>query len=814
MKYFFFLIFTFQINLIEAQQRLVTIEVSNSETGQLLKEFILNIDTDPAIKYQGRNGKIHWEITLHAQEIKASIESKGYEKQEFSIVSTRDSYPIQLQPQSKILEGVIITGVAKSTIIRENPIAITAVSTQQIEKTSENNIVDALVKNVPGLNAVKTGPNISKPFIRGLGYNRVLTLYDGMRQEGQQYGDEHGLEVDDYNIVKAEVVKGPASLLYGSDAIAGVVSLFPFVPTKNDGIIHGKWIGEWQGNNDLLGSGLRLDYAKGKWVTSMNTSYRMAKNYTNPIDGRVYLTNFNVMNFSFMAGLNTDRGYTQLHFTHYNNHQGIPDGSRDANSRKFTKQIAEGNLDIVEQRPVVSEIELNSYTIPVLAQQIMHHRIYLKNQYEIGNGLADVLLGVQQNVRKEFTHPTQPSLAGMWMRLQSLNYSARYTLPLRNYWELSLGINGMFQKNKNQQATDFPIPDYYLADTGVSMYLKWKKNKWTMSGGLRYDSRYISWDNFWVKIQPLSGFAQPIPEYQENAKLQFEAFQQSFNGISGSLGGTYQISKKISLKANIGRGYRAPNSTEIGSNGLDPGAHIIYLGNKNFKPEFSLQEDLGISFQSQNFNGELNVFHNSIQNYIYMAVLADGVGKPIVDNQGNKTYQYQQSWAQLYGAELWWSLFMKNKRLRWDNSMSFVQGNNKNKAFENKGVEGEYLPLIPPFTFTTALQYRWELPFAQTSISPKFEVEHHAAQNRFLGLNDTETRTADYTLFHVGFFVDMKIGGTNVKWSVQVQNILDKAYQSHLNRLKYFENNYSTNNPHNGIYNMGRNWTFKLIIPI
>ncbi|MEZ4889503.1 MAG: TonB-dependent receptor plug domain-containing protein [Crocinitomicaceae bacterium] len=82
---------------------------------------------------------------------------------------------------------------------------------------------------------MKTGPNISKPFIHGLGYNRVLTLYDGIRQEGQQYGDEHGLEVDDYNMNKAEVIKGPASLLYGSDAIAGVVSLFPAIPQQNDG---------------------------------------------------------------------------------------------------------------------------------------------------------------------------------------------------------------------------------------------------------------------------------------------------------------------------------------------------------------------------------------------------------------------------------------------------------------------------------------------------------------------------------------------------------------------------------------------------
>src|SRR5690606_6436600 len=148
------------------------------------------------------------------------------------------------------------------------------------------NIIDVLVKNVPGIKAVKTGPNISKPFIHGLGYNRVLTLYDGIRQEGQQYGDEHGIEIDDYNIEQAEVIKGPASLLYGSDAIAGVISLFPYIPKSNDGKLHGKYTSEYQTNNNLIGNGLRLDYSDEKWLFALNGSYRMAKNYRNPIDGR------------------------------------------------------------------------------------------------------------------------------------------------------------------------------------------------------------------------------------------------------------------------------------------------------------------------------------------------------------------------------------------------------------------------------------------------------------------------------------------------------------------------------------------------
>ncbi|MBS1665165.1 MAG: TonB-dependent receptor plug domain-containing protein, partial [Bacteroidetes bacterium] len=173
------------------------------------------------------------------------------------------------------LSAVTITGVRGAVLLRETPIAIVAVSSKKLIKTIEPNIVDALVAHVPGLNAVKTGPNISKPFIRGLGYNRVLTLYDGIRQEGQQWGDEHGIEVDAYGIERAEVIKGPASLLYGSDALGGVVSLFPYLPTEKDGRLHGRVLQEYQSNNGLIGSGLRINSSNEKWWWAAKGSYRI-----------------------------------------------------------------------------------------------------------------------------------------------------------------------------------------------------------------------------------------------------------------------------------------------------------------------------------------------------------------------------------------------------------------------------------------------------------------------------------------------------------------------------------------------------------
>lgn len=123
-------------------------------------------------------------------------------------------------PENTVEESeVVITGLSKATQIKRSPVPIISVSHDYLEKNLSTNIIDAIAK-IPGISALSTGANVAKPFIRGLGYNRVLTLSDGIRQEGQQWGDEHGVEVDQYSIEKIEVIKGPASLSYGSDALA------------------------------------------------------------------------------------------------------------------------------------------------------------------------------------------------------------------------------------------------------------------------------------------------------------------------------------------------------------------------------------------------------------------------------------------------------------------------------------------------------------------------------------------------------------------------------------------------------------------
>ena len=746
------------------------------------------------------------------------ISCVGFKADTLTVVPGTSVYTTALLPIVNALNEVVVTGVTRGTLLRQNPVAILAISRRAIEGTASSNIIDVLVKNAPGLNAVKTGPNISKPFIRGLGYNRVLTLYDGVRQEGQQWGDEHGIEVDNYNIDRAEVIKGPASLMYGSDALAGVVSMMPTYPKDTEGKIKVGVVSEYQSNNRLLGNSISLASGGSRWAWNLRGSLRAATNYQNKIDGRVYNTGFSERTLTTMLGYSGHQGYSRFGASLYDNLQGIPDGSRDSLTRRFTRQVAESVDDDIQNRPIVPASQLASFQLSPLHQRIQHYRLHTNNHYQIGNGELDVLLAFQQNVRREFNHPTRPEQAGLYVRLNTFNYGLRYNLPTFGHLATTVGVNGMYQSNKNKNGTAFPIPDYTLFDVGSFVFLKWQADKLTLSGGLRYDRRQLRGDDFYVRSNPKTGFDEHVllPD-TTGATLQFPQLRQAFTGISMSLGLTYEFSEKLALKANIARGYRAPSITEIASNGLDPGAHIVYIGNRNFNPEFSLQEDIGLTATFPDVNFGVSVFNNFIQNYISLTQLVDNQGDPVVIVPGNKTYQYQQASAQLYGFETQISLHPTGWRgFSFDNSVAVVYGYNRGNKYTDTGVQGEYLPFIPPLKISTGvsqtlpLKRRW-----LSDITIKADVDYNARQDRYLGLNNTETATAGYTLINAGIDGQVHIGKDKPALRVlfQVNNLFDVAYQSNLSRLKYFEYFTQSPNGHLGMYGMGRNLCVKLTIP-
>jgi iron complex outermembrane receptor protein len=469
---------------------------------------------------------------------------------------------------------VVITGVSKATQIKRNPVPVISVTHDYLIRSLSTNAIDAIAK-IPGIRSVTTGPNVSKPFIRGLGFNRILTLYDGVRQEGQQWGDEHGIEVDQYSIQRVEIIKGPASLSYGSDALAGVVNLIPAAPAP-EGKIIGDIVADYQTNNKYLGGSAMLSGTKNGFEWMGRISHKQATNYQNKFDGRVFGTSFNETDANAVIGVHRKWGYSTLNFVLFDDQQEIPDGSRDSATRKFTRQITEEDT----VRDIVSDADLKSYTITHLHQGVQHYRIYWNNSFFLNDGSrVTANIGYQRSVRREFSHPVLFTIPGLYLQLNTYTYDLKYYPKEFHNWSITAGINGMYQDNTSTNGTEFLIPSYHQFDFGPFLLVKKTFGKVDVAGGLRYDIR--SFKNFalYSAPNPVTGFDMAVSSATPGADTVFSNFNKTFSGISGSAGLTYNATENFSFKANIARGFRAPNIAEISSNGVHPGTNFYQLGN-------------------------------------------------------------------------------------------------------------------------------------------------------------------------------------------------------------------------------------------
>ena len=402
------------------------------------------------------------------------------------------------------------------------------------------------------------------------------------------------------------------------------------------------------------------------------------------------------------------------------------------------------------------------------------------------------------------------------MELNTFSYDAKYYFPEKNGWSVTGGVNGMYQNNDVTKGTEFIIPSYKQFDIGPFIFVKKSINKLEVAGGLRYDVRQFNNDALYTKTDAVTGFDKAVFGADSiGAANPFYAYKHSFSGASGSLGLSYRFSNHFTGKANIGRGYRAPNISEISANGIHPGTNSFQKGNLNFKPEFNWQEDIGLSFNSQHVTIDASVFDNTIQNYIYNQKVSSSINQNTVID----TFQFQAARANLYGGEL--SVDIHPHPLDWlhfENSLSIVYGNNKGVNGQGKlSDSAKYLPFIPPLH--TYSELRANIKKVSKSIKNAFikiQLEYYAPQNRAYLEFNTETPTPGYQLFNAGFGADITNHKGQTLFTVTAlgDNLFDVAYQSHLNRLKYFEPYPNDPRGHHGIYNMGRNFSLKVNVPM
>nr|MBP7473607.1 TonB-dependent receptor plug domain-containing protein [Prevotella sp.] len=404
------------------------------------------------------------------------------EKLNLASVTTKD---FLLKESNAFINEVIVTGLSGNTLLKDSPTPVSVVSSADLQATSSTNVIDAIAHQ-PGISQITTGSGISKPVIRGLGYNRIVTVNNDVRQEGQQWGDEHGIEIDPQTVDHVEILKGPASLMYGSDAMAGVV-IFHDAPTLSKGKMAANVSSEYQTNNGLFDYSFNFAGNLSGIVWNTRYSEKMAHAYKNKYDGYVLGSQFRERALSGMLGVNKNWGYSHLTLSYYHLTPSMTEGERDEKTGEFVKPILSNGE---ESECIASHHDLTTYGKGLPYQQIHHYKAILNNSVYIGNGQLNAIIGYQQNRRQEFEDVASPDKPGLDFMLHTVNYDVHYSLEQKDGLNVTGGVNGMYQRSLNK-GDEYLIPAYALFDFGAFVTSGYKKDKINISCGLRFDTRHL-----------------------------------------------------------------------------------------------------------------------------------------------------------------------------------------------------------------------------------------------------------------------------------------------------------------------------------
>ena len=461
------------------------------------------------------------------------------------------------------LNEVVVTGMSHSSELKSNPIPVATLDNRSLTENMATNLIDNISKKA-GVSQISTGPAISKPVIRGLGFNRIILLNNGIRQEGQQWGDEHGIEIDEFSVDRVEIVKGAGSLMYGSDGIGGVINFLAANPVSA-GTITGKWISNYQTNNGLFANSLTNSGNINGIYWQARVSNKTARPYTNAYDGKVFNSGFHETDMNGFLGVSKAWGYSQLNVNSFNQSVGLVEGDRDANGNFIRMKNTNG----LEEEVVATSKDLTTYSLFIPNQNINHLGISNTTNLYLGDTRLQFNGGYQRNQRKEYGDVLNENSESLYFDLTSLNYNFTYFLPEKKDWQVSLGASGMSQNNRNR-GIEFLIPEYGMFDAGLFGFTKRHFEKLDLSGGIRFDQRKIS-------IDPLFLDENGNPTLDKTQTEKFKSGNLSFSNLSASAGATYKISEQLSIKSNVSRGFRAPNIAELASNGKHEGTLLLML---------------------------------------------------------------------------------------------------------------------------------------------------------------------------------------------------------------------------------------------
>jgi iron complex outermembrane receptor protein len=765
-------------------------KITDAKTGELLvrasvyfPDLRRGVFTNDAGVYSIQNmapGRYTAEVSYAGfASIVETVDISGHAQKDFA-----------LSPSFIENQTVTVLGVSSATSQKTIPIPINIIKKEDLFRTVSTNLIDGLAKT-PGVSQVSTGPAISKPFIRGLGYNRVVVVNDGIKQEGQQWGDEHGIEIDELNVNKVEILKGPASLTYGSDALAGVVNIISILPAP-EGHIRGNVLGSFQTNNKQRNLHADINGNSNGFIWGIDGSFKEASDYKNKFDGYVFNSKFNEKNFGGYIGLNKNWGFSHLYISKFDQHLGLVEGDRDDATGKFLKLV---NNNGVEEQVIATDADFKSLNPYIGRQRIQHTKMATDNSFRLGDNRLTVTLGWQRNQRQEFGNILDPQEKSLYFDLNTLNYNVQYHLAEHHNFKTTIGINGIQQTNQNK-GVEVLIPEYSLFDIGGFIYTQKTIKKLTLSGGLRFDDRSLH-----------------SKQLMEGAETKFQGFTKNFSNVSGSAGAAWQAGKLVTLKLNVARGFRAPTIAELASNGAHEGTNRYEYGEQNLKSETSFQTDAGVEIATEHVSFNASIFYNPIQNFIYYRKLEANAGGDSIIVNGPQQYfafRFAQGNAALYGTEF--NLDIHPHPLDWlhiENTFSYVRGQLGQPQDGSRN-----LPFIPATRLINELRSNFVKKgktfrngFAMVQLDNTF-----AQNNPFTGFN-TEKATPGYSLVNAAIGGDIvSKGKTVISIFIGANNMGDVAYQNHLSRLKYAPENLVTGRM--GVYNMGRTFSVKVNVPL
>ena len=679
-------------------------------------------------------------------------------------IELSDPGSLEFALQPSVIEGreVVITGSASSSDNRKNSTSVSTVSKSDLLYHPSTNLIDA-ISRVPGVAQVTTGPGISKPVIRGLSYNRVVTVSDGVKQQGQQWGDEHGIEIDQYSADHVEVLKGPASLMYGSDALGGVINILDGLPAP-DGTLRGEFLTNYATNNGLTGNSLMLQGNENGFIYKVRGSYKNAYSYKTPTE---YVPNsgFNETNFEGQIGLNKKWGYAHLDASSFRTNLGFYEPVRNDQG-----QLVDDNNNIF------SDTQNKDRTLAYPRQDVRHYKIALNSNILLGGSSLKATLGFQHNLRRELEGAGDEDLA-LFLNSYTYSYDLKYSLKEVNGWAPVLGVSGEFMHSLNTSGAEQLIPDYDSQALGGFAYVKKTWNNDTFNAGIRFDYRKMTGKAF-------------------DGDSQFDAFSNKFSHVTGALGYTHEFNEAFSFKANAGSAFRAPNIAELSANGVHEGAFRYEVGNPDLKPEQSYQADASFDYQNQYINTSVGVFANIIQNYIYYSTAGE---TREIDERDYPVYNFVQDNAFLRGVEASLTLHPVGF-LHFENTFSYTRATNRTTK--------ESLPFTPAAALRN--EQRFEPKIAGTSHSYfSVGIDNFWRQSK---IDSFEQPTAGYTLLNAAIGTTLRLSKNQVITVYAAgKNLLNKAYYDHLSRFK--PGRLSDEDPTLGIYNMGRNVTFGVTLP-